>query len=57
MTIPRTKGQDVSAAGVHSGNGLPAILKEEQGLTDDFNSPWNKTKRFVGAPCRAARGA
>jgi uncharacterized membrane protein len=47
VTIPRTKGQDVSAAGVHSGNGLPAILKEEQGLTDDFNSPWNKTKRFV----------
>ena len=47
VTIPRTKGQGVSAAGVHSGNGLPAILAEEQGLTDDFNSPWNKTKRFV----------
>ena len=37
----------MSAAGEHSGNGLPAILAEEQGLTDDFNSPWNKTKRFV----------
>ena len=47
VTIPRAKGQDVSAAGEHSGNGLPAILAEEQGLTDDFNSPWNKTKRFV----------
>ena len=46
-TIPRQPGQAVGAAGVQKGNGLPAILAEEQGLTDDFNSPWNKTKRFV----------
>src|SRR6185295_17839527 len=47
VTIPRTGAQGVGAAGKGNGNGLPAILKEEQGLTDDFNSPWNQTKRFV----------
>ncbi|MEA3019263.1 MAG: hypothetical protein QOI47_787 [Actinomycetota bacterium] len=47
VTIPRTPGQNVSGAKTHSGNGLPAILKEEQGETADFNSTWNKTKRFV----------
>jgi len=47
VTVPRRPGQDVSAAGAHSGNGLPGILAEEQSATDDFNSTWNKTKRFV----------
>ena len=47
VTVPRLPGQNVDGAETHSGNGLPAILKEEQGETDDFNSTWNRTKRFV----------
>ena len=35
------------------GEGLPAILAYEQALDDDFNSPWNRFKRFV-ADARAA---
>ena len=29
------------------GEGLPAILAEEQGLDDDYNSAWNQFKRYV----------
>ena len=29
------------------GEGLPAILAAEQGLDDDFNSPFNRAKRFI----------
>ena len=27
--------------------GLPEILADEEGLDDDFNSPWNRAKRFI----------
>ena len=36
--------------------GFQEILEFEQTLTDDFNSPWNRFKRFV-ADARAARRA
>src|SRR5262249_11817604 len=45
--VPRTPGQGVGAAGRGEGSGLAKVSAEEQGGTDDFNSPWNKTKRFV----------
>ncbi|HEY6653242.1 MAG TPA: DUF2207 domain-containing protein, partial [Solirubrobacterales bacterium] len=45
--VPRTAGQGVAAAGRGEGSGLEKVSEEEQGVDDDFNSPWNKTKRFV----------
>ena len=47
VTVPRRPGQDVSGAKVVAGDGLPAILAEEKAADEDFNSPWNKFKRFV----------
>jgi uncharacterized membrane protein len=47
VTVPRTAGQDVSGARPGSGEGLPKILAEEKELDEDFNSAWNKFKRFV----------
>src|SRR5262249_48497607 len=47
VLVPRTAGQGVGAAGRGEGSGLAKVSAEEQGVTDDFNSPWNKTKRFV----------
>jgi uncharacterized membrane protein len=47
VTIPRTPGQDVSGMRVLGGDGLPMILAEEKGLDEDFNSFWNRTKRFI----------
>jgi uncharacterized membrane protein len=47
VLIPRPPGQGVGAAVVKSGDGLPGILEEEQGVTDDYNSAWNRTKRFI----------
>jgi hypothetical protein len=49
VLVPRTPEQGVSAAGRGEGDGLPAILSEEQGVDDDFNSPFNKAKRWVSA--------
>jgi uncharacterized membrane protein len=47
ITVPRTPGQGVSGARQVSGDGLPQIIAFEQGLDDDFNSPWSKFKRWV----------
>jgi uncharacterized membrane protein len=47
VTVPRQPGQNVDGAKTHSGNGFPGISAAEQKATDDFNSTWNKTKRFV----------
>ena len=47
VLVPRTTGQGVAAAGRGEGSGLEKVSAEEQGVDDDFNSPWNKTKRFV----------
>lgn len=48
VTVPRAAGQNVSGARIEQGNGLPAILDEEQELDDDFNAPWPTFKRWVG---------
>ena len=47
VTIPRQPGQNVSGAGKGDGEGLPGILEEEQQDDDEFNSPFNKTKRWI----------
>ena len=47
VTMPRDPAKSYPAARHESGEGLPAILAFEQDLTDDFNSPWNRFKRFV----------
>ncbi len=47
VTIPRTSTQDVSGAQQREGDGLPAILAEEQALDDDYNSFANRLERFV----------
>lgn len=49
VTIPRQPGQNVSGARRGDGEeGLPGILEEEQDTDDDFNSPFNKAKRWIG---------
>ncbi len=47
VTVPRPPGMNVDGAKTHSGPGFPGISAAEQKATDDFNSTWNKTKRFV----------
>jgi uncharacterized membrane protein len=47
VTVPRQPGRNVDGAKTHSGNGFPGISAAEQKATDDFNSTWNKTKRFI----------
>lgn len=47
VTMPRDAAKTYPAARHESGEGLPEILAFEQDLTDDFNSPWNRFKRFV----------
>ena len=47
VLVPRTPGQGVSDANRGEGDGLPAILAEEQGVTDDYNSFFNRTKRWI----------
>ena len=47
VTMPRDPARDYPAARHESGEGLPDILAFEDGLTEDFNSPWNRFKRFV----------
>lgn len=47
VTVPRQPGQDVSGARQGQGDGLPKILEEEQGADDDFNSPFQRAKRWL----------
>lgn len=47
VTVPRAAGQDVSGARRVQGDGLPQIIADEQALTDEYNSFWNRFKRFV----------
>lgn len=47
VLVPRTKGQGISGARQANGEGLPAILAEEQENDDTFNKPWNKAKRWI----------
>ena len=47
VTVPRAPGQGVAAARPGDGEGLPAILAEEQENDDDYNKPWNKAKRWI----------
>jgi uncharacterized membrane protein len=47
VTMPRDPAENYPAARHETGEGLPDILAFEQDLTDDFNSPWNRFKRFV----------
>jgi uncharacterized membrane protein len=47
VTIPRTPNQGVTAMRVGQGDGLPQILAEEKALDEDFNSFWNRLKRFI----------
>ena len=55
VVLPREPGQNVSAARVESGDGLPGILAEEGDNDDDYNSPLNKLKRFIAEQRRAPR--
>jgi uncharacterized membrane protein len=47
VTVPRPPGLNVSGAKTHSGVAFPGISAAEQKATDDFNTPWNKAKRFI----------
>ena len=47
VTVPRTTGQALAGAREGEGDGLPAILAEEQALDDDYNSFANRLKRFI----------
>jgi uncharacterized membrane protein len=47
VTVPRPPGLNVDGAKTHSGDAFPGISAAEQKATDDFNKPWNKTKRFI----------
>jgi uncharacterized membrane protein len=49
VTVPRRPGQDVSGARPGAGKGLPKILAEERALDAEFNSTWNRFKRFVAS--------
>ena len=37
----------MDGAKTHSGPAFPGISAAEQKATDDFNKPWNKSKRFI----------
>ncbi len=47
VLVPRTPGQGVSAAGRGEGSGLGAVTGDEQARTEDYNSTFNKTKRWI----------
>jgi uncharacterized membrane protein len=53
VTVPRQPGQNVSGARVVAGPGFPSIAAEEKNFDDEFNSPWNKTKRFIARHAEA----
>jgi uncharacterized membrane protein len=47
VTIPRTPGMDVSGMRVVNHAGLSGIIATEKGLDEDYNSFFNRLKRFV----------
>jgi uncharacterized membrane protein len=47
VTIPRGPQQGVGAARPGAGEGLPGILDEEQQNDDEYNSFFNRTKRWI----------
>ena len=47
VTMPRDPNAAYPGARQGDGEGLPGILADEQDLDDDFNSPFNRAKRFV----------
>ncbi len=47
VTVPRDPNQDTTFMRVVNGDGLPSILAEEKAEDEDFNSFWNRTKRFI----------
>ncbi|MGZ5334762.1 MAG: DUF2207 family protein [Solirubrobacterales bacterium] len=49
VTVPRTPQQGVGAARPGEGEGLPAILAEEQENDDEYDSAFNRAKRWIAA--------
>ncbi|MDX6652779.1 MAG: hypothetical protein QOJ38_1560 [Solirubrobacterales bacterium] len=47
VTVPRAPGRDVSGARHGAGAGLAKILAEEKGLDKDFNTPFQRAKRWL----------
>lgn len=47
VTVPRQPGQDVSGARRGEGDGLPGILADEQAIDENYNSTWNRIRRFI----------
>jgi uncharacterized membrane protein len=47
ITMPRAGPIDTAGMRVEPGEGLPEILAFEQRLDEDYNSFWNRTKRFI----------
>jgi uncharacterized membrane protein len=47
VTVPRDPANAYPQARQASGDGLPSILAEEQAETDDYNSFFNRLKRFI----------
>jgi hypothetical protein len=47
ITLPRTADQGTTFMRVVNGDGLPKILAEEKALDDDYDSFWNRLKRFA----------
>jgi uncharacterized membrane protein len=48
VLVPRTPGQNVSAARVKEGDGLGKILAEEGAKDDDYRYSWARLERFLG---------
>jgi uncharacterized membrane protein len=48
VLVPRTPGQNVSAARVKEGDGLGKILAEEGAKDDDYRYSWAHLERFLG---------
>ncbi len=47
VTMPRDPARSYPSAREGAGEWMPGILAEEQALDEDFDSPWNRFKRFV----------
>lgn len=47
VTMPRDPEKSYPGARPGEGEGLPGILADEGAQDEDFNSPWNRFKRFV----------
>ena len=48
VLVPRTPGQNVTAARVKEGDGLGKILAEEGAKDDDYRYSWARLERFLG---------